>query len=905
MKVKFFILVLLLANIILAQTPDTLWNRYFSFLPEVDEIGKDLIRTFDNGYLIVGTTENLQGYKDIYLIKTNNLGIPLWTKTYGGNLDDELNSAKLLPDGGFILTGRSSSLTGFQVYSYIMLYRTDSLGDTIWTKNFGSFENWSSGHSIDLCYDGGYIITGYTNFIGTETYDDLFLLKTDSLGNQEWFEILDAGYYEEGRVVYQLFDGNYIVWGTREELSQSYNMWLLKFDSFGDTIWTRTYGGTGAEEGYTLNLTQDGCFIAGGITSSYGAGQNDIWLLKIDFSGDTLWTKTYGGYYNDALYSVSQTLDKGFILGGSTNLIVGIPDIYIIRTDSMGDSLWSKTYGGMGTEICNKIIQLSNNFFSYTGLADTGSGNYDIFLSKIGFNNDVGPLYLISPKQFENPNNIQILAAISNYSEGLQNFNTRCIITDTVSKTVVKDTTVLSIIPGELFIIQPFGDFNFQNNNIYEIKIITMLGSDQDLSNDTIVQLIFCSSEGWQNLPSLSVPMSGLYGGYSFDRANTFIHVFGGIDTTLHYIFDISLNSWTEGNPLPYKARNGGYATVSDNIYLIGSEGDDIGGAQQYITVYNSSVDSFDSIVLPYSISDPAVTVKDERYIYIVGGSTTNDLIPSTSVMLYDIIDDSFYTQTTQLPAEYAVTKAGLGIISDDTLVLIGGITQSNGITDKVRHGKIDQGDPSNISWTTPSTSYPGGRVHSLGNESWNEVVILSGGQDGQQRGAMSSTYSYQANQGWRTHPDRPNPAHSFAFVSAPVDVVDLSEEVIYSIGGENADSLLSEFIFMNINFLTYIVEDPAFPSENYSFRLLTPNIIRDILKIEFVLPITSPITFCVYDITGREIYSSFYSEIHKGKNTLRWTCVDNKNIEVSSGIYIFRLESDIFTISNKIMIIK
>ena len=112
----------------------------------------------------------------------------------------------------------------------------------------------------------------------------------------------------------------------------------------GDTLWTRTYGGGGDDYGQSVRQTDDGGFIIAGRTTSFGAGGWDVYLIKTDADGDTLWTRTYGNYYQERGRSVRQTLDGGYIIAGRTNSLgAGNRDAYLIKTDSDGNELWAKT----------------------------------------------------------------------------------------------------------------------------------------------------------------------------------------------------------------------------------------------------------------------------------------------------------------------------------------------------------------------------------------------------------------------------------------------------------------------------------------------------------------------------------------------------------------------------------
>jgi hypothetical protein len=113
------------------------------------------------------------------------------------------------------------------------------------------------------------------------------------------------------------------------------------------TNWAGTYGGPDKDFAESVQETSDGGYFVAGRTESFGAGDEDVYLIKTDAQGETLWTRTYGGPNNDWCHSVQQTADGGYIATGGTSVDAPEPyDVYLIRTDARGDTLWTRTYGG-------------------------------------------------------------------------------------------------------------------------------------------------------------------------------------------------------------------------------------------------------------------------------------------------------------------------------------------------------------------------------------------------------------------------------------------------------------------------------------------------------------------------------------------------------------------------------
>ena len=164
-------------------------------------------------------------------------------------------------------------------------------------------------------------------------------------------------------------------------------LFLLSFGQ-AQQRWTRTYGGTNLDEGNSVQQTSDGGYIVAGSTSSFGAGSRDVYLIKADASGDTQWTRTYGGADNDVGQSVQQTSDGGYIVASWTESFgAGVYDVYLIKTNASGDTLWTRTYGGPGDDLGQSVRQTSDGGYIVAGsTASFGAGYDDVYLIKTDAN---------------------------------------------------------------------------------------------------------------------------------------------------------------------------------------------------------------------------------------------------------------------------------------------------------------------------------------------------------------------------------------------------------------------------------------------------------------------------------------------------------------------------------------
>jgi len=320
------------------------WNKTFGG-SEYDD-GRSVQQTTDGGYIITGFTSSFgNGNSDVYLIKTDSQGNEEWNKTFGGNWTDHGFSVQLTTDGGYIITGNTESSEN----GYVLLIKTNSEGTEEWNKTFGGTKP-NSGSSVQLTTDGGYIITGSLKSSNGSVYTDVWLIKTDSQGNEEWNKTFGGNWTDYGSSVQLTTDGGYIITGYTEYTEQfDGDVLLIKTDSQGNQEWNKTFGGSGYfEGGHSVQQTTDGGYIIIGKTNSFGnnqqgqQGHQDVYLIKTNSNGNEEWNKTFGGNTSDGGRSVQQTTDGGYIITGYTfsfGSFTNTSDIWLIKTDSQGNTV--------------------------------------------------------------------------------------------------------------------------------------------------------------------------------------------------------------------------------------------------------------------------------------------------------------------------------------------------------------------------------------------------------------------------------------------------------------------------------------------------------------------------------------------------------------------------------------
>jgi len=369
------------------------WERTFG--GSVQDYGYDVRQTSDGGYVVAGMTNSFgAGNYDVYVIKTDASGNGVWTRTYGGAGSDYGQSVQQTSDSGYVLAGNTASFGPGN--TDVWLIKTNASGDTLWTRTFGGATRPDGAYSVQQTASGGYILAGFTQSYGpgTPTYANVWLILTDGSGNPFWTRFYGGNLHDGGYSGQQTLDGGFIIAGYTESYGQgSQDVYLIKTNSNGDTLWTRTYGGAGSDEGYSVQQTRDTGYIVAGSTNSYGAGNQDVYLIKTNANGDTLWTRTYGGAENDIGNSVQQTQDGGYILTGQTRSFGRYYQVYLIKTNASGDTLWTRTFGGDSLDQGSSVRQTQDGGYIIAGITDPpgGSrGDYDVYLIKTDGNGSSG-----------------------------------------------------------------------------------------------------------------------------------------------------------------------------------------------------------------------------------------------------------------------------------------------------------------------------------------------------------------------------------------------------------------------------------------------------------------------------------------------------------------------------------
>ncbi len=318
------------------------WNKTFG---TGGDIADDVTQTSDGGYILFGATWSL-GPKNALMIKTDASGNEEWSKIFEGETTTDARAGIQTSDGGYAFVGAFTSADGTIVDAWLV--KTDASGNEEWRETFdGPIAGVAT--SVVQTSDGGYAIGAYTN----SPFNNAWLIKTDASGTKQWNKVFGGAQGDKANSIKQTSDGGYILAGYTFSfaLNGGFDVWLIKTDASGTEDWSKTFGGglNLRDSAKSVIQTSDGGYAIGGYTESLGSGGHlDALIIKTDSDGVEEWNRTFGGTGLDRALEIVQTGDGGYAVGGYT-YSYGDPeflDFWLIKTDSLGNT-------GVSSGVCN------------------------------------------------------------------------------------------------------------------------------------------------------------------------------------------------------------------------------------------------------------------------------------------------------------------------------------------------------------------------------------------------------------------------------------------------------------------------------------------------------------------------------------------------------------------------
>ncbi|MBN2519363.1 MAG: T9SS type A sorting domain-containing protein [Bacteroidales bacterium] len=364
-------------------------------------------QTIDEGFIITGTTESLDGDvnnnhggTDAWIVKFDANGDTIWTKSIGGSGYEQVGSIQQTTDSGYILAVRTTSIDGDVSGNHggddAWIVKFDANGDTLWTKSFGG-SGYEFASSISQTLDEGYIMAMTTSSMDGDVINnhgdkDAWIVKLDANGDILWTKCLGGTGSEDVHSIKQTTDGDYILaTGSTSNNGDvignhgGSDAWIVKLNANGDILWTKCLGGTGDETAVSIQQTKDNNYIVGCDISDANR-DNNAWIVKLNSNGDILWTKYLYKSGFDFARSVQETIDGSYILSGYSFLN---NNAFLVKLDINGDTLWTKCLGGIlfstiETSDGNYILSILSG--SKDGDVSDNYGQDDVLIVKLDAN---------------------------------------------------------------------------------------------------------------------------------------------------------------------------------------------------------------------------------------------------------------------------------------------------------------------------------------------------------------------------------------------------------------------------------------------------------------------------------------------------------------------------------------
>jgi len=332
-------------------------------------------------------------------LSTSSLYAISWAKTFGGISEEIPYSICETSDGRYIVAGSTYSFGAGN--TDFLVIKLNSFGNIEWKKTFGGTDN---DYATSICEtsDSGSIVAGWTFSFGAGGRDFL-VIKLNSYGNIEWAKTFGGTDWDWASSICQTSDGGYIVAGDTRSFGAGWNdLLVIKLNSYGNIEWAKTFGDPQHDDAWSICETSDGGYIVAGSTGSFEAGNFDFLVIKLNSYGNIEWAKTFGGTDWDEAFSICNTSDNRYIVAGYTySFGVDSSDFLVIKLNSSGNIEWAKTFGGITYDDGRSICKASDGGYIVAGNTESFEVDYiDFLVLKIQPDGSMGegcPWYSVNP----------------------------------------------------------------------------------------------------------------------------------------------------------------------------------------------------------------------------------------------------------------------------------------------------------------------------------------------------------------------------------------------------------------------------------------------------------------------------------------------------------------------------
>ena len=359
------------------------WSRYYG--GDYGDGACSVIPLQDGGFGVFGGTFSFgSGMYDYYLIRTDSLGNLEWSETYGAEGQDMAQSFDYTSDGGYILAGSRNHYPGNRD---MYVVKVDSLGNLEWEALYGAIGDYNDYcESVRQTVDGGYVLAGYSNSSTGGSNTDVLLIKIDEFGDVQWETMYGGERTDECYDVEETHDEGYFLSGITYPAGTGYpKYYAIKTDSNGIAEWEVIIGGDKFDKCLDAVQVADGGFVLAGYSDSFSESYNDIYIVKLDSTGATVWEQIVDNNgFDDQARHISNASDQGLIICGVTSLPGDHPQGYVVKMDIDGFVVWDLMYGGSDNDFLNCIEETAEGQFVSAGNTSSwGPGGYNVWLIQI------------------------------------------------------------------------------------------------------------------------------------------------------------------------------------------------------------------------------------------------------------------------------------------------------------------------------------------------------------------------------------------------------------------------------------------------------------------------------------------------------------------------------------------
>lgn len=378
---KLLLLLCTTLTLFASQAPITFEK---TFGGDEDDVANSVLKTKD-GYLIAGKTKSFTTHRDYdaYVIKIDNYGKKLWSKIYGGKYDDQANALTAYKKD-FLFVGSTKSYGNDNLSYYFVKF--NSKGEVYWQKSYYRGDR-------DYYY-GNDIITDGENLLiaGTEKHLKFLsakvnplLLKIDNKGKMLWRSYIYGKDEDRAKAIINLEDG-YIMAGVTETYGHGdFDAYLVKLNKQGKKIWFNTFGGEDDEIAEDVIAAKDGYLLVG-TTDSFGLNYKDVYVIKTDKKGKKIWERSYGGRYDDEGFAITKSPDGGYVIAGRTETRRNGSDLYLFKINEKGEIIWERTYGGEEDDTAHDIVSTKDGYLIVGEQQSGRSRSSDVWILKVNLN---------------------------------------------------------------------------------------------------------------------------------------------------------------------------------------------------------------------------------------------------------------------------------------------------------------------------------------------------------------------------------------------------------------------------------------------------------------------------------------------------------------------------------------